>query len=373
LFLAALELPVAARTWIPTTAPATNWSALSCSADATKVFAAARGGQIYVSTDSGVSWTATASPVASWEAVASSGDGLTLVGVAGGSLYRSTDAGATWQPGNIPETVVKAAISADGTKIATASEGVADQRLYLSTDSGTSWVVRTNYGRLYSIAWSGNGTTLGLAGAGISLSCDLGGTWQNVGGAVTSYRSMVLSSDASVLLAAGLPMYDFGLYVSADKGLTWTTADVPSLLWTTAISADGRTMAAVGSGDGNALYTSDDAGATWVQGPSLPGTGQPSLAMSADGRTIVAAHSGGGIYIFQTPPKPRIEITPGGATATVSWPATSVTCELQQSSSPTIGAWEAVAQSPTLASSNQCYEVSIPIASDRRFYRIVAK
>jgi photosystem II stability/assembly factor-like uncharacterized protein len=264
-------------------------------------------------------------------------------------------------------------MSADGMMMVTSSEGVAEQRLYVSADSGTSWVVRTNYGRLSSVAWSGDGKTLGVAGAGLSLSSDLGENWQSVGESAKSYRCVVLSSDASVLLAAGLPMYDFGLYISNDNGLNWTTANVPSLLWTTAMSADGRNMAGIGSGEGNALYTSADAGATWVEGPSLPGSGQPSLALSADGRTLVAALSGGGIYILQTTPKPRIEITPCGSTATVSWPATSVVCELQQSSSPSLDVWEPVAQSPTLDSSNQCYEVSVPVASDQRFYRLIAR
>ena len=54
-------------------------------------------GQIYTSTDSGVSWTVqTNAPSAYWYSVASSSDGAKLVAAwSGGRIYTSTNSGVT--------------------------------------------------------------------------------------------------------------------------------------------------------------------------------------------------------------------------------------------------------------------------------------
>jgi hypothetical protein len=56
------------------------WNSVASSTDGTKLVAGVMGGQIYTSTDSGVSWTACES-VRVWQSVASSGDGTKLVAV----------------------------------------------------------------------------------------------------------------------------------------------------------------------------------------------------------------------------------------------------------------------------------------------------
>jgi len=82
-----------AQTWIQqTNAPSTNWTAVASSADGNKLVAAAYGGLIYTSTNSGDTWTqCTNAPDEGWESVASSADGTTLVAVAynngNGSIY----------------------------------------------------------------------------------------------------------------------------------------------------------------------------------------------------------------------------------------------------------------------------------------------
>jgi photosystem II stability/assembly factor-like uncharacterized protein len=60
---------------------------ITSSADGTKLAAVVSGGQIYLSTDSGVTWTATG-PNQSWASIASSADGRKLVAVVnGGQIY----------------------------------------------------------------------------------------------------------------------------------------------------------------------------------------------------------------------------------------------------------------------------------------------
>src|SRR5262245_29507869 len=101
-----------AQTWTLTTAPATNWTAIACSADGSKVVAAVGGrkyslpqspaGPIYTSTNCGFTWNPSSAPVTNWSVLASSADGSRLVAGAyawqffGPPIFLSGDFGATW-------------------------------------------------------------------------------------------------------------------------------------------------------------------------------------------------------------------------------------------------------------------------------------
>ena len=64
-----------------------NWRGVASSSDGTKLVATIDGGQLYTSTDSGVSWIARES-ARNWTSVASSSDGSKLVAtVWGGQIY----------------------------------------------------------------------------------------------------------------------------------------------------------------------------------------------------------------------------------------------------------------------------------------------
>ena len=81
-------------TWTAQTSGGSRlWYAVASSSDGTRLMAAVRGGDIYTSTDSGVTWTAqTSAGSQSWSAVASSSDGNMLVAtVSNGNIYISTD------------------------------------------------------------------------------------------------------------------------------------------------------------------------------------------------------------------------------------------------------------------------------------------
>src|SRR5438034_130406 len=110
---AAFIIPTAsfAQDWTQTPAPIMNWSSIACSADGTKLVAAAGGavvfmssapsGRIYTSADSGSTWTATTAPNIDWTSVASSADGTKLAALpytGGGAspVYASADSGANW-------------------------------------------------------------------------------------------------------------------------------------------------------------------------------------------------------------------------------------------------------------------------------------
>src|SRR5882724_6962882 len=93
---------VHAQSWTMTSAPVTNWQAVACSADGSKIVAAVNGAPIYISTNSGGSWLASTAPATNWASVASSADGSKLFAGAtagrflGGLIYCSTNSGASW-------------------------------------------------------------------------------------------------------------------------------------------------------------------------------------------------------------------------------------------------------------------------------------
>ena len=66
---------------------ARNWRSITSSSDGTKLAAVVYNGQIYTSTDSGVTWAARES-TRSWYSIASSSDGTKLAAVvSGGQIY----------------------------------------------------------------------------------------------------------------------------------------------------------------------------------------------------------------------------------------------------------------------------------------------
>src|SRR5208337_4514647 len=96
-----------------------SWSAVASSADGSELVAAANGGLIYISTDSGATWMPTGAPSTNWSAIAMSADGSQLLAaVKGGLLYTSSNSGATWVPANLPAANWCAtALAADGSEL----------------------------------------------------------------------------------------------------------------------------------------------------------------------------------------------------------------------------------------------------------------
>jgi photosystem II stability/assembly factor-like uncharacterized protein len=114
------------------TSTVSNWQAIACSADKTKLLAAVYGGSIYLSTDSGTTWTSSTAPNANWQAVASSADGSKLAAVINnGPIYTSSDSGGTWTSNNAPNAKwVSISSSADGFKLVAAYRSSSGSALY---------------------------------------------------------------------------------------------------------------------------------------------------------------------------------------------------------------------------------------------------
>lgn len=186
-----------------------KWSALTSSADGSKLAATAWGGTIHTSQDGGATWTEQPkSGSRKWRAVTSSADGNKLAAVVeGGAIYTSSNGGATWtertQAGS--RTWTSIASSPDGTKlVATAAGGY----IYTSTDGGATWTERSVDGRhnwtAATISADGN-TLAATAGGGgyIYVSTDGGATWTAQTSAGTpNWSALASSADGSKLASA---------------------------------------------------------------------------------------------------------------------------------------------------------------------------
>lgn len=206
--------------WIPRDS-ARDWTAVASSDDGTKLVAVAYGGQIYTSTDSGVSWTPRESN-RNWQAVASSLDGTKLVAAGfNEQIYTSTDSGVSWTAREASRDWRSVASSADGTKLVAVASS---DQIYTSTDSGVTWIARDPIRFWVSVASSADGTKL-VAGT------------------------------------------EGQIYTSTDSGLSWTPQGINRVWMSIASSADGTKLVAV---DRNGqIYTSEQRTATTAGSPGF--------------------------------------------------------------------------------------------------------
>jgi ligand-binding sensor protein len=134
-----------------------NWQAVASSADGNKLVAAASGGLLYTSTDSGVTWTGRAA-TRNWKSVASAADGSKLVAVVlNGQIYTSTDSGVTWIARDQNRIWTGVASSTDGSKLVAVVTG---GQIYTSTDSGLTWTAHDSSRGWQAVASSADGSKL---------------------------------------------------------------------------------------------------------------------------------------------------------------------------------------------------------------------
>lgn len=255
-----------------------NWSGIASSADGTKLAATVNGGQIYTSTDSGVTWTARES-TRFWTGIASSSDGTKLAAtVSGGQIYTSTDSGVTWTARESTRFWSHIASSADGSRlVATVGSG----QIYISSNSGANWTARDS-NRIWSgVASSADGFNLvaTVNGGQIYTSVNGGSSW-TARETNRSWNSVTSSADGTKLAAT---VNSGQIYTSTDAGVNWTPRDATRFWVSIASSADGTSLiAAVSSGQ---TYISKDSGVTWFSKESVQNLRR--VASSSDGRKLV--------------------------------------------------------------------------------------
>jgi hypothetical protein len=431
--------------WTPAKVDANRWQSFAMSADGRIMIAAAafdytqltlnNEGQLYLSTNYGVTWVSLGLPTPEWTGVASSRNGDVLLGVAqaaepgnpgagpAGGFAISTDYGVTWNlrshifSGDVDflddtfNTWTGAAASADGHLLYATSEvgnfgqgvenyglpyfssgkpqiGLADGLQWQPFYSPTGYTGATNgvpYETWHCIAVSADGTNV-LMGASEGLfawsfaNLTLA-TWKQLPLPVKTYPSLgygytsvAMSADGTQLAAIN---YDYAqLYISTNAGATWAVPFIPGGVYSVAMSADG-TKIALGGNSGP--YFSTDSGATWrpiSTGISPSGFGR-KIAMSADG-SIMALGGTGGLtngLPFGEPifiwHLPTLNAQVSGNRVAVSWTTNQTGLVLQTTTNLPAPNWTAATNAVTVT--NGQYQVLLSPAGGNQFFRLGAQ
>lgn len=300
-----------------------SWMAVNYSSDGSRIFATTSFGDIYTSSDDGVTWNqkAALSPKVPWQSVASSADGMNLaVAVWPGYISTSSDGGQTWVQRQSAgwRSWYSIASSADGSQLV----AITNSSFYISTDYGATWESRTLSPNpsFASVASSADGTKLIVGGyvGPVYMSSDSGDTWTTL----TDFDSddkglwygVAVSADGSTIVAVDSYGSDYSggyVHVSRDGGQTWTQQTSLGVAYrqdwlstTASVSADGNTIALVdmyggslNDWNGGYVYVTTDGGSTWQAQTELGAAKWSSIASSADGSKIIATQYNGNVYI----------------------------------------------------------------------------
>jgi photosystem II stability/assembly factor-like uncharacterized protein len=210
--------------------------------------------------------------------------------MAGFGLFRSLDGGLTWaDPGGLSNgALMDAAFSpawqSDGFALAGFWQGV-----WSTTDGGDTWQMLSHIPSAPShisavaVASPAAGKHTLLAGGpygGVYQSADEGATWTWNGDPGTIHRLRFHPALPDIALAAG-----YGLWRSTDAGLQWTRVTTMTTVYDVAFADDGSAFAVFD----NAVWRSDDDGATWQQLGSALSKPLQHLGVSGDGAALFAA------------------------------------------------------------------------------------
>ena len=166
-------------------------------------------GDVWKSTDAGITWTALTTPSTSWSnlSIGASNAGVRIiwaVGYGNGNVYKSTDIGATWQQVTVPQlSGSQGAMSIAASKVTPGTAYLmssSNQKILKTTNGGTSWTdITTGFptggGYNWSQSWYDyhietssvvkNNVTYDLIFTSlidIVMSDDSGATWKSIGG-----------------------------------------------------------------------------------------------------------------------------------------------------------------------------------------------
>jgi uncharacterized protein YjbI with pentapeptide repeats len=279
-----------------------NWQSVSISSSGQYQTAVSFvSGNIYTSSDYGVSWTVRNMP-GLWSSVSlsSGGDYQTAV-ISNGNIYISSNYGVSWTSINISKTWTSVSLSSTGQYQTASATG---SGVYVSSNYGASWTENTytpSSGILgmwlcVSISSTGQYQSAGSNNGNIYTSSDYGVIWTGRTSVTDSCRSISVSSTGQYQTAVSFIGY---IFTSSDYGVSWTQRDI-SRRWNTAdvsISSTGQYQTITSTFQNNngigLIYFSRDYGITWSEyasytvGVSVEDNFGTALSLSADG-TIVA-------------------------------------------------------------------------------------
>ncbi len=212
------------NTWDSISLPPITGSYITAFAvSGTSILVGTDGGAI-LSNDNGSHWKGLGGGITS--ALALIGTDIYVGGegnyVQGGNIYRSTDSGLTWSnPVNLPQQVFVTAFAAFGSFVFAGTDG---SGALFSTDRGVTWNATDSGMPATSIfSFTQNGTNL-FAGTegGVFRTTDSGIVWTQVNSELRSSNVTAFASSGKNLLVS---TYGNGVFLSTNGGSNWTAID----------------------------------------------------------------------------------------------------------------------------------------------------
>ena len=211
-------------TWTPRE-NARNWRSICSNSLGDRVAAVLNNSNIYISSDYGVTWLPR-ELAREWRFICSNslGDQLAAV-VNNGNIYTSSNYGVTWTPRDLARSWQSICSNSVGDRLAAVVYGGPDGRIYTSSNYGESWTPRESARKWGSICSNAVGDRLAV----IEALYDLGGYNSKTGGFI---------------------------YTSHDYGNTWVQRTISRRDWTSICSnSAGDKFAAVVETGSSFIYT----------------------------------------------------------------------------------------------------------------------
>jgi hypothetical protein len=226
-------------------------------------------------------------------AIAVSGSAIFAGTLDGGDVFMSTDSGLSWKTANtgLPSTWI-ISLAAGGGKI---FAGTPTMGVFISTNNGTSWnAINTGLANkaIYSLALSGSTIFTGTNGGGIFISANDGASWSPANSGLTNLKVLTIAVSGSTIFAGTV---GGGAFLSTNGGASWSAAGLPANCSVNSFAVSGGTILAGVEGNGVSLSTNN--GTSWnALNAGLPANCTVS-SFAVKGSYIFAAVTGRGVFI----------------------------------------------------------------------------
>lgn len=266
--------------WIQTNGPGGGTPTAFVLLD-TMIYAGTENGQVFRSTNNGLSWSMENPNISSLgiRALTSSATQL-FAGTGGIGVYSSVDNGVSWIPfnGGLTDMTVNALASSGGVLFA----GTRTAGVFRSSVSG-NWSLAFPAPNVRALVAIGSNVYAGT-GNGVFRSSDNGTSWVATG--FTSSSVYAIAVDDSVILVAAFG----GVFRSTNLGASWTSTNLAGTIQALVFAGS----SALAGSYGGEVYRSTDRGATWAQVTAFRSGPVNAFIISATG--IIAGTTNSGIF-----------------------------------------------------------------------------
>jgi len=294
------------RLTVPATYVSGDWYSVSLSKTGQYQSAVVYAGNIWTSSNFGVTWTErTTGATRSWASVSLSSTGQYQTAVALGAtanssfIWVSSDYGVTWTSRATALNWLSVSISSTGQYQTAVVYTLSANGIWTSSDYGVNWTSRGPILGWWSVSLSSTGqyqTAVVYNIGNIWTSSDFGVSWsERTTGATRNWYSVSLSSTGQYQTAV---VYGGNIWTSSDYGVTWSerTTGATRNWYAVSLSSTGQYQSAVVYNGGN-IWASSDYGLTWTVRTSPGNMSCRSVSLSSTGQYQTAvAESAGSIF-----------------------------------------------------------------------------